>query len=255
MQNNIFSGLFVGQNLIKLNEVDSTNNYLKNLLSNSKPLPAGTVIMAEHQFAGRGQNNNKWLSQPGKNLTFSIYLRPSFIRLDEQFMLNKSIALGLIDCLTNIMPEHCKIKWPNDIYYKDKKLGGILIENIARGYILKESIIGIGLNVNQEVFENELQNAVSLKQMLHNHYDLMKLLADICKSIESRYMQLKAGNEQKISEDFLNSLYRLNEDHQYLIKGEIVEACIIGVARDGCIITKSKGITMHHNLKEIEFII
>jgi len=102
LQNNTFSALFVGQNLLTLKEVDSTNNFLKNLLSNSKPLPEGTVIMAESQFAGRGQQENKWHSEPGKNLTFSILFKPSFLGVLNQFDLTRAISLGVFDALEPI---------------------------------------------------------------------------------------------------------------------------------------------------------
>ena len=129
MQNSIFSTLFIGQNLVKLSEVNSTNTYLKELVSKSEPLIEGTVIMADHQFAGRGQKDNIWYSQAGKNLTFSIYLKPSSLAVSKQFILNMVICLGIVDALKPILGNDSKIKWPNDIYFKNNKLGGILIEN------------------------------------------------------------------------------------------------------------------------------
>ena len=125
MQNNIFSGLFVGQNLISIKEVDSTNTFLKNLVANSKPVPEGTVIMAESQYAGRGQQQNGWHSEPGKNLTFSLLLNPAFLAVTDQFDLTRVVSLGVYDALEPILGNNLKIKWPNDIYYGDKKLGGI----------------------------------------------------------------------------------------------------------------------------------
>ncbi|MHB1178435.1 MAG: biotin--[acetyl-CoA-carboxylase] ligase, partial [Daejeonella sp.] len=116
MQNNTFSGLFVGQNLIKLKEVSSTNSFLKDALSKSTPLLEGTVIMADKQFAGRGQTNNVWMSEPGQNLTFSILLNPSFLQIDKQFELNKAISLALNDVLRNYTGDQALIKWPNDAY-------------------------------------------------------------------------------------------------------------------------------------------
>ena len=190
LQNNIFSGLFVGQNLLTLKEVDSTNNFLKNLLSNSKPLPEGTVIMAESQFAGRGQQQNKWHSEPGKNLTFSLLLRPSFLSVNDQFDLVRAMSLGVFDALQPLLGDQLKIKWPNDIYYADKKLGGMLIENLLQGAQIKNAIIGIGLNINQEHFPGEAGNAVSLKQILQKNYDLRGLLADICNHIEAYYRRI-----------------------------------------------------------------
>src|SRR6476659_5800909 len=149
LQNNIFLALFVGQSLVKLHEVDSTNDYLKNLLSNSKPLIEGTVIMAEYQTAGRGQKGNVWKSEKGANLTFSILLRPSFFNVNQQFQFNKAVSLGISDVLIEILGKEAKIKWPNDVYFNNQKLGGILIENTIKGNFLKESIVGIGLNANK----------------------------------------------------------------------------------------------------------
>ena len=154
MQNNTFSALFVGQKTVKLKEIDSTNNYLKNLLSNYEPVAEGTVIMADYQFAGRGQHENKWQSKAGENLTFSIYLKPNFLHPNLQFYLNKSISLGVSDCITQLIQEDCYIKWPNDIFVNNSKIGGILIENTLRGNLLKDSVIGIGLNINQKHFED-----------------------------------------------------------------------------------------------------
>jgi BirA family biotin operon repressor/biotin-[acetyl-CoA-carboxylase] ligase len=122
LQNNIFSGLFVGQNFLVLKEVDSTNNFLKELLSNSKPLMEGTVIMAENQYAGRGQHQNGWHAEPGKNLTFSLLLKPHFLPVIEQFDLIRAVSLGVFDALQPILGDKLKIKWPNDIYYADFKL-------------------------------------------------------------------------------------------------------------------------------------
>ena len=130
MQNNTFSGLFVGHNLITLNEVDSTNTFLKDAVSKSTPLLDGTVIMAEKQFAGRGQAENSWQTEPGKNLTFSILLKPGFLSVDKQFELNKAISIALNDVLIKYIPDSAFIKWPNDLYIRTKKIGGMLIENL-----------------------------------------------------------------------------------------------------------------------------
>ena len=202
MQNNIFSSLFVGQNLLTLKEVDSTNNFLKNLLSNSKPLPEGTVIMAESQFAGRGQQNNQWHAEPGKNLTFSILLNPTFLGIANQFDLTRTISLGVYDALQPILGHQFKIKWPNDLYYGDQKLGGMLIENLISGTQIKNAIIGIGINVNQENFPADASNATSIKQILHADYDLRNLLSEICSHIEAWYLNLKAGKIALVRDEY-----------------------------------------------------
>ncbi|HZX59878.1 MAG TPA: biotin--[acetyl-CoA-carboxylase] ligase, partial [Mucilaginibacter sp.] len=125
-------------------------------MSNSKPLPDGTVIMADDQHAGRGQQNNRWHSEPGKNLTFSLLLRPSFLSVTRQFDLTRAVSMGIIEALRPFLGEKLKIKWPNDIYYEDRKMGGILIENTLQSNQIKNSVIGIGLNINQEAFPAEI---------------------------------------------------------------------------------------------------
>jgi BirA family biotin operon repressor/biotin-[acetyl-CoA-carboxylase] ligase len=262
LQNNIFSGLFVGQNLITIQHVDSTNNYLKNLLSNSKPVPEGTVIMAESQYAGRGQQSNRWHSEPGKNLTFSIYLKPAFLPVSQQFDLTRAISLGVVNALTPILGEKFKIKWPNDLYYENGKLGGMLIENSLQGTQIKSSVIGIGLNINQAVFPPEAANAMSVKQILHRDYDLKFLLSEICKNIEAEYLKLKAGQFDYIRNAYLNRLYWLNEEHNFRSKTSLsgtemmttFKGVIKGVKEKGLLIINAGEKDMEFGFKEIEFL-
>ena len=254
MQNNIFSGLFVGQNLITIKEVDSTSNFLKDMLSNSKPLPEGTVIMAEGQYAGRGQQQNKWHSEPGKNLTFSLLLKPFFLPVTEQFDLTRAISLGVTNALAPLLGAKLKIKWPNDIYYDNKKLGGILIENLIQGSQIKNSVIGIGLNINQDVFPLQLPNPVSVKQILHTDYDLKILLSEICKNIEAAYLNLKAGRVGLIREAYLERLYWLNEDKDFKANGLIFTGTIKDVKPNGLLTVNNGEVEVEYNLKEIEFL-
>jgi BirA family biotin operon repressor/biotin-[acetyl-CoA-carboxylase] ligase len=255
LQNNTFSGLFVGQNLLTLKEVDSTNNFLKNLLSNSKPLPEGTVIMAESQFAGRGQQDNQWHSEPGKNLTFSLLLTPTFLKVLDQFDLTRTISLGVFDALEPILGDQLKIKWPNYIYYGDRKFGGMLIENMIQGGQIKSSIIGIGLNVNQENFPPGASNATSMKQILHEDYDLSGLLSEICNHIEAWYLKLKAGKVELIRSAYLKRLYWLNENKRFKTQNTTFEGAIKTVRDNGIlVIENNKGDELEFSLKEIEFL-
>lgn len=255
MQNSIFSTLFIGQNLVKLSEVDSTNTYLKDLVSKSKPLIDGTVIMADRQFAGRGQKDNVWFSQDGQNLTCSIYLKSSFLAVNEQFFLNIAICLGITDCLITLLNNDCSIKWPNDLFYKNRKLGGILIENNIKGYQLKESIIGIGLNINQTDFGDLENNATSIAKILHQNYDITNLLIQICDSIEKRYLQLKSGQKTILAADYQKRLFLLNQLSRFEIKNKIIEGEIIGVSPEGYLIMKIDGESHQFDLKEVKFII
>ena len=254
MQNNIISGLFVGQNLLTLKEVDSTNNFLKSLVSNSKPLPEGTVIMAENQYAGRGQQQNTWHAEPGKNLTFSLLLIPAFLQVSQQFDLTRAISISVFDTLRPLLGNELKIKWPNDIYFGDKKLGGMLIENILSGNTIKYSIIGIGLNVNQENFPQTAANATSVKQILRKDYDLRTLLADICNNIESNYLKLKAGDISFVRNEYLKRLYWLNEKKRFKATDKEFEGVINGVTEAGMLQVAHSGNVNNYNLKEIEFL-
>jgi BirA family biotin operon repressor/biotin-[acetyl-CoA-carboxylase] ligase len=254
LQNNIFSALFVGQNLLTLKEVNSTNDFLKDLLSKSKPLPEGTVIMAESQFAGRGQQENKWHSEPGKNLTFSVLLNPSFLNVVNQFDLTRAISLGVYDALQPILGNQLKIKWPNDIYYAEKKLGGMLIENLVQGTQIKNSVIGIGLNVNQVDFPDGAVNATSVKQILHADYDLRILLSEICSHIEAYYLNLKARKIDFVRKAYLNRLYWLNENKYFKTQNGVVNGIINNVRDNGLLVVKVNNEEVEYNLKEIEFL-
>jgi BirA family biotin operon repressor/biotin-[acetyl-CoA-carboxylase] ligase len=254
LQNNIFSGLFVGQNLVSLKEVDSTNTFLKNILSNSKPVPDGTVIMAETQYAGRGQRENTWHAEPGKNLTFSLLLKPGFLSAQQQFDLTRAVSLGVYDALYPLLRDSLKIKWPNDIYYGDKKLGGMLIENILHGSQIKSAIIGIGLNVNQENFPDNAVNATSIKNILQRDYELKNILAEICNNIEAYYLHLKAGRFEHVRNIYLSRLYWLNEQRQFKSNGQVFDGVIKNVKDNGLLVIDQNGGEQVYNLKEIEFL-
>lgn len=253
MQINVFLTRFVGYNLVKLLKVDSTNNYLKILLANTTPLPRGTVIMADEQFAGRGQVNQKWISQAGKNLTFSIYLAPHFLAAAQQFKLNQAITLGITDCLIKLLGNNCKIKWPNDIYYMNDKIGGVLIENTVRGQKISESVIGIGLNVNQTIFEGDLKNANSLTNILGVDFDLMTLLGEILLAIETRYFELEIANN--LDSLFISRLFRLNQLCQFNNGKQIFDATIVGVSQTGLLILETDIGQQQYNLKEVELVV
>ena len=255
MQNNTFPTLFVGQNLIRLPEVDSTNNFLKAIVSNSEPLAEGTVIMADKQFAGRGQQENAWYSEPGMNLTFSIYLSPLFLPIANQFMLNMAVSVGIRDAIRGFLGDELKVKWPNDLYYNDQKLGGILIENILSGSKYKASIIGIGINVNQLEFDPKLLNrATSIGKILQRDVNLLELLTKICSHIEAQYLKLKSGNFNSLQNGYISGLYRFKEKALYRRLGEVFEGTIIDVTEQGLLVMLSNGVEKQYNFKEVEFL-
>ena len=225
------------------------------MVSNSEPLPEGTVIMAENQYAGRGQVNSRWEAEPGKNLTFSILLRPSFLSITSQFSLNMAVSLGIHKALKNLTGEGLSIKWPNDIYFKDRKTGGILIENIISAGHIKACIVGIGINVNQEVFDPALEGrAGSLYQILQNNVNLISLLTQICSQIEAEYLKLKGGKHFNLRQDYINALYRYKQKASYRQNGEIFEGSIVDVSETGFLILETEAGLTSYNFKEIEFV-
>ncbi|ARS41996.1 biotin--[acetyl-CoA-carboxylase] ligase [Sphingobacteriaceae bacterium GW460-11-11-14-LB5] len=254
MQNNTFSTLFVGQNLIKLKEVDSTNNFLKDLVSKSEPLAEGTVIMADNQFAGRGQQESVWQTQAGKNISTSIYLKPSFLPLDKQFYLNIAVSLAVSDALSFFIPDGIKVKWPNDMYYQNKKLGGILIENTLTGSSIKSSVIGIGLNINQSEFSDNISHrATSVIQILQRDVPLMDIMDKIFIFMEKYYLILRAGKYGILQKDYLSKLYNFNIPALYMQNGAFFEGTIKGVEDGGRLTVDTKHGLKAFNFKEIEF--
>lgn len=255
LQNNIFSGLFIGRNLITLKEVDSTNTFLKEALTKSKPLLDGTVIMADKQFAGRGQSGNSWISEAGKNLTFSVLLNPVFLSVDRQFDLNMAISLALDDFLNKYKCGAAFIKWPNDSFIGSKKVAGILIENILHGNKIKHAIIGIGINVNQDNFPSDLSNVTSLKQALHQDYNLIQLLGEICSIIEARYLQLKAGKSDHLRNEYIDRLFLKDEWAMFSFDNQLQRAKIIDITALGQLVVETTQGKRIFNNREIGFII
>lgn len=199
--------LFTGQHLIHLTETDSTNAFAKSYLSNSSPID-GTVIMADVQTAGRGQHGATWYSEPGKNLTLSIIYHTHFLPAKAQFYLNMAVSLAIYDTVNQWLPENnSHIKWPNDILLSGKKVCGILIENTLRGENLLYSIIGIGWNINQARFPEELPMATSMALVGERNFDLQALLADLLQHLEARFLQLKQGSKSSLRTAYLEALY------------------------------------------------
>jgi BirA family transcriptional regulator, biotin operon repressor / biotin---[acetyl-CoA-carboxylase] ligase len=164
----------IGKELIWLQKTDSTNQYLQDMLKKSK-MPEGTMVIADEQTEGRGQRGNHWESSTGENLTFSFIIYPDFLELTNQFMLSKIIALALFDLLIGYN-ENVKIKWPNDIYIGKKKIAGILLENVIKGTKISNTIVGIGLNINQKIFPEALPFASSLSLETGYDYKLPTIL-------------------------------------------------------------------------------
>lgn len=227
---------------------------MKELMANSTPLPEGTVILAEHQTAGKGQRQNGWHSQNGKNLTFSLLLYPNFIISENFFDLIITISLGVIKPLQDILGNKVNIKWPNDIYYGQKKLGGILIENILAGKSIKYAVVGIGLNVNQEDFPEDLPNPTSIKKILQKENDLKEVLSQICAGIEYYYLKLKSGSFTEIKQAYLNNLLGFGREMHFKSGEETFKGEICTVNQLGLLGVRIENETKFFDLKEIKFI-
>lgn len=244
--------LFVGQSLLHLKTIDSTNSYAQELLKVAN-VHEGTIIKADEQTAGRGQRGNNWYSQPGLNLTFSLVLHPNFIAAKNQFFLNKIVTLGIRNFLETKLKSSIYIKWPNDIYVENKKICGILIENSLKGNKIESSVIGIGLNVNQDVFTDSLTQATSLKLENGLDYSLDDCLEELAKYLEASYLKAKRDNRY-IDDEFYKAMYRLEEFHDYSIGNKKLRLKITGVDSIGrlCTISES-GEEQFFNFKEISF--
>jgi BirA family biotin operon repressor/biotin-[acetyl-CoA-carboxylase] ligase len=243
--------LFTGTNVIDLESTDSTNNYALKLLREKQPFE-GTVVRTFRQTLGRGQRQKQWESEDFANLTFSIIFYPVFLSVSRQFQLSKAIALGVSDFVKNVVKtENVKIKWPNDIYVGDKKIAGILIENSVSGNKISSAVIGIGLNVNQEKFSAEIQNPVSLKIITEKELDLEKCFQELCVAVEARYMQLKAGKENVINEQYHKALYGLNEQREFIIDNKNTIAEIVGVDDLGRLKLNEGGNITAHDLHHV----
>jgi BirA family biotin operon repressor/biotin-[acetyl-CoA-carboxylase] ligase len=253
MQVTINSTFFIGKSIIELERVDSTNTYLKQLVSNNEVLKDGMVVTAYEQYSGRGQVNNKWLSEPGKNLTLSILLNPSFVSVKNQFDLNKAISLGVLKFATHFLGNKVKIKWSNDIYWEDNKIGGILIETFLSGNNIKYAVVGIGININQDYFSNNI-NASSFSLITGKKFSLEHCRNILFEYIEFYYLKLKDGDMDEINEDYHNALYRLNIKDFYRANGEIFTAELIGVTQQGLLRLVNHDTEQLFNFKEVEFI-
>ena len=246
--------LIIGLKQINLKEVDSTNVYLKQLLTDDESEIEGLVVTSEKQSAGKGQKNNVWESEGGKNIICSILLKPK-IEVKKQFLISKIISLGIIDFLLNLGLENVKIKWPNDIYYKDKKLAGVLIENSVKGNKIVNSIVGIGINVNQTKFHSDLINPASIKSLLNvGELNLHELFEDLLFFIEKWYLLLKTGKTDLINKEYLQYLHWLNESRQFYIDNNKVEGVIVGVSSTGMLQVELGQKTEDFDLNQITFI-
>lgn len=241
-------------NLLRFPGLASTNQTLK-WLHQREALDEYTVVVCSSQTAGKGQLGNHWESEPHKNLTFSLLLKPDYIQIHEQFLISKAVSLGILEALQEYGTGF-SIKWPNDIYYQDKKIGGILIENALTRDVISSCIVGIGINVNQTAFVSDAPNPISLKTITGNELDLEKLLTQILQSLETYIEVLKSSDAHVLDCMYLGKLYRKEGFHPYKDENGAFIASVLGINPYGHLeLITDTGEKRSYAFKEVEFVV
>ena len=239
---------------VHLEQIDSTNAYLQRQQSECDI--RNWVVSTDGQTAGKGMGSNTWESEVGKNLTFSLALGMDFLPAERQFLLSEAVPLGIAEVLDAILPsEQLSIKWPNDIYYSNQKLGGILINSTIKGGMMDISIIGIGLNVNQMQFQDWPTHPISIKQITGKEYELQPLLEQIAEHVLLKVEQLKS-NPTAIEQEYLKRLFRYRTWAEYEVDGEVMRLFITGIDEFGRLLLIDEQQIQHtFDIKEIKFLI
>lgn len=232
--------LFIGRNQIHLSETASTNNYAAEMLRQVGTLE-GTVITADYQSGGRGQRDRAWHSSPGDNLLCTFILKPTWLPLEKQFILNKAIALAVHDTADAFSPgSFIRIKWPNDILLENKKLSGILVESTVQSGQIVSTLAGIGFNVNQINFGEGAGKPVSLKLELGVSIDVKHVLETLSSFLEGWYLRLKSGKFDQIEEAYNAALWKKDEWQTWQSNDNFFEGKIVGCDRQGKLIIQDK---------------
>ncbi|MDL2221505.1 biotin--[acetyl-CoA-carboxylase] ligase [Parabacteroides sp. OttesenSCG-928-N08] len=257
MKENNGDQLYVQENIpeiIHLGTVVSTNLHLRDRCEET-PLTEGSVVWADYQTAGRGQQGNHWESEMAKNLTFSVLLYPDVIPANQQFLISQIAALSIKKMLDKYTAD-IRIKWPNDIYWRDKKIAGMLIENDLTGYAIYRSIIGIGINVNQELFHSKAPNPVSLLQICGKKYHRADLLDEFLHYFYGYYLLLLQEKQEEIQTAYFKALYRNDDFYRYEDENGVFEAVIQEVMPTGHLLLQRRdGSISRYAFKELHFLL
>ena len=239
---------------IHLEQIDSTNAYLQR--QQSEHDICNWAVSTDEQTAGKGMGSNGWESEVGKNLTFSLALDMGFLPAERQFLLSEAVPLGIIEVLDPLLPsEKLSIKWPNDIYFENRKLAGILINSTIKANMMDVSIIGIGLNVNQMQFQDWPTHPISLKMVTGKHYNLQALLEQIAERILIKVQQLQS-TPTAIEQNYLKRLFRYRTWADYEIEGKVLRLFMTGIDSFGRLQLLDTENKPHcFDIKEIRFII
>ena len=241
-------------NIIKLDAIDSTNNYLKKIILN-EGITDYTIVTAKFQTEGKGQLGTKWESEHSKNLICSVYKKNINIKVQDQFVISALVSLALIKTLGKVNLSNSYIKWPNDIMSDNKKICGILIENIVKENYIKDAVIGIGLNVNQTIFNN-LPNATSIKNLIGTSCSKDEILKDLVENLEYYFNKLDKSSINSIFKKYEDALFRINKPSTFKnSKGEVFSGYIKGVSRSGKLnVMLEDNLVESYDLKEISML-
>lgn len=239
--------------IVRLDEVCSTNTSLREYLAGDR-LPEGSVLIADKQVAGRGQIGNVWESEPGKNLTFSVVVYPDWLPANRQFFISQITSLSVKETL-GVYVDGVSVKWPNDIYWNDRKICGMLIENDLSGSHIYSSILGIGINVNQAVFRSDAPNPVSLQQITGKEYDKEEMLKRFLSLFYGYYLSLLQEKYEWIREKYQQALYRATGYHPYRDAEGAFEARIDHIEPTGHLVLQLRdGSLRRYAFKEVSYI-
>lgn len=241
----------IGQRLIILPVIDSTNNYAMGQATAGKA-GHGTVYFALEQTAGKGQRGKTWITTPGENIMMSVVIDPHPLKTSQQFLLSAAIALGCYDFFKNYAGDETSIKWPNDIYWRDRKAAGILIESRVASLDWQWSIAGMGININQTQFDPAALRPVSLKQITGKTYDINALARELCTSLQNRYQAINYPTQ--LLADYQQALYKLHQPVKLKKGASVFETSIQGVTPAGQLITRDT-LERHFDVGEVEWVI
>ena len=247
---------------INLPSVDSTNSFVRTMLqeewtgqvASASSLPGFTLVVADDQTKGRGQQGNAWETEKGKNLIFSLLCHPDFIVASRQWLLSQCMAVAIQQTLSQYVAG-VEVKWPNDIYVGDQKISGTLIECDLQGKCISNCIIGVGININQTVFRSDAPNPTSLQLLTGREYDREEILSLLLHHFQYFYAQLQEGREDIICQLYRQHLYRREGFHRYRdVRGEFM-AEIADVEPTGHLRLRFEDENVvRYELKEVQFI-
>jgi BirA family transcriptional regulator, biotin operon repressor / biotin---[acetyl-CoA-carboxylase] ligase len=243
---------FIGKKVEYLTQCHSTNDEMSFRVKQNIATE-GDIMISGFQTKGKGQRGNLWQSEPNKNLLFSLFLKPSFLPSEKIYLINVLVAVSLQKTLGKFIPtSKVEIKWPNDIYINDRKVAGVLIESSASSQNAGNIIVGIGLNVNQDLFE--INHATSLLLEANKSFDLQEVLMEICTSIEVNYGLLKSEGTKRLLFDYNEAMRWRGEIHSYFTSEGEIDGEIVGINNKGMLMLKQNDQLRSYDVKEIKFI-